>query len=65
MPAARVAASELESLQPGSLLSLNLAANTLPLWRVSGEPLYEASAIRQGPHRGARIERRLDGEDAR
>jgi flagellar motor switch protein FliM len=65
LPAARVAASELESLRPGSLLCLDLAANTLPLWRVAGEALYEASAIRQGPHRGARIERKLEGEDAR
>lgn len=63
LPAARVAASALENLRPGSLLCLELAANTLPLWRVAGQTLHEASAIRQGPHRGARIERSVDGEE--
>jgi hypothetical protein len=36
-----------------------MAANTLPEWRVGGQRLSEAQAIRQGPHRAARIERRI------
>lgn len=65
LPATRVAASALENLQPGSLLCLDLAADTLPLWGVAGQMLHQASAIRQGPHRAARIDRRMDGEEAR
>ena len=56
LPTVRVAASALENLEPGSVLRLNLAANTIPLWRVGGQSLTEAQAIRQGSHRAARIE---------
>jgi hypothetical protein len=35
---------------------MNLPANTLPEWRVGGQMLSTAQAIRQGPHRAARIE---------
>lgn len=59
LPAVRLAASEVESLQPGSILRLNLSANTLPVWRVGGQSLVQAQVIRQGAHRGARIERHL------
>jgi hypothetical protein len=60
----RVAASSLENLQPGSILSLNLAANTFPVWQVGGQPLSHAQAIRQGPHRAARMERLLNEVEA-
>jgi flagellar motor switch protein FliM len=56
LPSVRVPASELQNLAPGSVLPLNLAANTLPLWRVGGQTLNRAQAIRQGPHRAARME---------
>ena len=46
-----------ENLEPGSILRLDLAANTLPVWQVGGQTLAEAQAIRQGSHRAARIER--------
>jgi flagellar motor switch protein FliM len=59
LPTVRLAASALENLAPGSILRLDLAANTLPLWRVGGQSLDQAQAIRQGPHRAARIERAI------
>jgi flagellar motor switch protein FliM len=57
LPTVRLAASEIEKLEPGSVLRLDLAANTLPEWRVGGQALSLAQAIRQGAHRAARIER--------
>ena len=56
LPTVRLAASEIENLEPGSVLRLNLAANALPVWRVAGQQLAAAHAIRQGPHRAARID---------
>jgi flagellar motor switch protein FliM len=56
LPTVSVRASEIENLAPGSVLRLNLAANVSPLWRVGGENLARAMAVRQGPHRAARIE---------
>jgi flagellar motor switch protein FliM len=60
LPTVRLPASALENLEPGSILRLEMAANTLPLWRVGGQPLSQAQAIRQGPHRAARIERAIE-----
>jgi flagellar motor switch protein FliM len=57
LPTVRLAASVLESLEPGSVLRLDLAANTLPEWKVGGQTLATAHPIRYGEHRGARIER--------
>jgi flagellar motor switch protein FliM len=57
LPAVRMAASDLENLKPGSVLRLDLAANTLSEWRVGGQTLCLAQAIRQGEHRAARIDR--------
>ena len=57
LPTVRVAAKDLENLEPGSILRLGLAANTLPHWRAGGQWLSEAQAIRQGAYRAARIER--------
>jgi len=59
LPAVRLAASEVENLEPGTVLCLNLAANTLPVWRVGGQVLSEAQPVRQGSHRAARIERAI------
>ncbi|MDR3774259.1 MAG: FliM/FliN family flagellar motor switch protein [Terracidiphilus sp.] len=64
LPSVRVAASELEKLEPGAVLRLNLPANTLPVWQVGGQRLAEAQAIRQGWHRAARIERSLGEAEA-
>jgi len=57
LPTVRLAASTIENLQPGSVLRLDLTANALPEWRVGGQVLSTAQAIRQGAHRAARIER--------
>jgi flagellar motor switch protein FliM len=64
LPSVRVPATALENLAPGSLVRLNLPANAVPLWRVAGQPLLRAQAIRQGPHRAARFEQSLPGAAA-
>jgi flagellar motor switch protein FliM len=56
LPTVRVPASMLENLEPGMVLRLDIPANTAPEWRVGGQALSLAQAIRQGPHRAARIE---------
>jgi flagellar motor switch protein FliM len=57
LPTVRLAASAIEKLEAGSVLRLDLAANTLAEWKVGGQTLSTAQAIRQGAHRAARIER--------
>jgi flagellar motor switch protein FliM len=57
LPSVRLAASEIENLEPGMVVRLNLPANSLSEWRVGGQTLSTAQAIRQGAHRAARIER--------
>ena len=57
LPAVRLEASAIENLEPGSVLRLDMAANTLSEWRVGGQMLFQAQAIRQGAHRAARIDR--------
>jgi hypothetical protein len=37
-----------------------LPANTLPEWRVGGQVLLRAEAVRQGLHRAARIASRME-----
>jgi flagellar motor switch protein FliM len=64
LPTVSVRASEIERLAPGSVLRLNLAANVSPLWRVGGENLARATAVRQGPHRAARIEMPVRSADS-
>lgn len=63
LPTVRVRASELESLVPGSVLRLDLPANTNPLWRVGGRTLSEAKAVYQGAYRAARLEQPVTGSD--
>ena len=57
LPSVRLAASDLESLEPGMVLRFDLPANTLAEWKVGGQALARAQAIRLGSHRGARIEK--------
>jgi flagellar motor switch protein FliM len=61
LPPVRLPARTLEALEPGSILRLNLPANTQPEWRVGGQALSRAQVVRQGPHRGARLESRMEG----
>jgi flagellar motor switch protein FliM len=59
LPTIRLAARDIENLEPGQILRFNLPANTSPVWHVGGQHLSMAQAVRQGPHRAARIERSL------
>jgi flagellar motor switch protein FliM len=59
LPTVRLAASEIENLEPGTVLRLDLPASALPEWRVGGQALSLAQAIRQGAQRAARIERHV------
>jgi flagellar motor switch protein FliM len=60
LPTVRLQASAIENLEVGTVLRLGIPANTLPVWRVGGQTLAAAEAIRQGPHRAARIDRQVD-----
>jgi flagellar motor switch protein FliM len=60
LPTVRLAASAIENLEAGTVLPLALAANTVPEWRVGGQRLSTAHAIRQGSYRAARIERPVE-----
>ena len=64
LPTVRLPASVIESLELGTVLRLDLPANTLPMWQAGGQPLFEAQPIGCGPHRGARIERRAGEAEA-
>jgi flagellar motor switch protein FliM len=63
LPAVRLAAGDLENLAPGSILRMDLAASALPVWRVGGQSLSLAQAVRQGTQRAARIERGFQETD--
>jgi flagellar motor switch protein FliM len=56
LPTVRLSARDIENLEVGSILRLDLPANTLPVWNVGGQELAQAQAVRQGFHRGARLE---------
>ena len=59
LPTVRLAARSLENLTPGDVLHFDLGADALPELRVGGRTLTRAHAVRQGPHRAARIERAI------
>lgn len=60
LPSVRIPASTIASLTPGTILRLDLPANTVPELRVGGQCLLPAEAIRQGEHRAARMESRKE-----
>jgi flagellar motor switch protein FliM len=60
LPTVRLAARDIETLVPGTVLRLDVPANTLAEWRVGGQLLGGAQAIRQGEQRAARIDSRTD-----
>jgi flagellar motor switch protein FliM len=64
LPSVRMAASEIENLEPGMILRFNMPANTLPVWQVGGQGIAQAQAIRQGPHRAARLESQIKEVEA-
>lgn len=61
LPSVRIPASSVESLKPGSILRLNLSASSRAEWRVGGQLLSGAQAVRQGTHRAVRLDRVLTG----
>ena len=63
LPTVRVSARALKDIEPGAVLRLDLPGNALPVWRAAGEALFEASPVRQGTRRAARMER-LSAEEA-
>ncbi len=63
LPPLRVPAAALESLAPGDLLHLDVAASTRPEWRAAGQFLSHAQPVRQGPFRAARLESGMEGAE--
>ncbi|MFP5235590.1 MAG: flagellar motor switch protein FliM [Acidobacteriota bacterium] len=59
LPSVRVPARQVEALEPGMILPLDLPATALPLWCVGGEIMATAQPVRHGAHRGAHLETRL------
>jgi flagellar motor switch protein FliM len=60
LPSVRLAASTIENLEPGTVLRLDLAANAQAEWRVGGQRMAMAQAIRQGAHRAARMDQPIE-----
>jgi flagellar motor switch protein FliM len=60
LPSVQVEVRELENLSVGSLIRLNLAANSSAELRSGGQLLFHAQPVRMGPHRGARLESRAE-----
>ena len=61
LPPVRVRAKEVENLAPGDVLRFDVPANVMPEWRVGGQVLSGAEAIRQGAHRAARMDGSMEG----
>jgi flagellar motor switch protein FliM len=56
LPPVRLPARTIESLEPGTVLRFDISATQLAEWRVGGQRLGSAQAIRQGAHRAARLQ---------
>ncbi len=56
LPSVRIAARDLNGIQPGSILRLNLSAARPAEWCVAGQSMAHAQPIRHGAHRAARLE---------
>jgi len=55
LPPTHVPTHEIEALQPGSILRLRLSAHEAAEFRVAGIPLFAASPVSCGDHRGAHL----------
>jgi flagellar motor switch protein FliM len=60
LPPVRLPAAALMHLEPGVVIPLGVPAQTVPEWRVGGQVLLQAQAVRQGAHRAARVEARIE-----
>jgi flagellar motor switch protein FliM len=56
LPAVRLPAKSIESLEPGQILSLDLSGRVPGEWRVGGQHMAPAYAVRKGTHRAARLD---------
>jgi flagellar motor switch protein FliM len=56
LPSVRVETRELEDLEVGKVIRLQLPANSSAELRAGGQLLFHAQPVRLGPHRGARVE---------
>ena len=61
LPTVRLPASAVENLAPGDILRLEVPATTTPEWRVGGQLLSHAQAIRRGALRAARVDGGMEG----
>jgi flagellar motor switch protein FliM len=55
LPSFRVAARDIEALEAGTLLRFPLASSNSAEFRVVGVPIFAASPVRRGDHRGAHL----------
>ncbi|HVC91218.1 MAG TPA: FliM/FliN family flagellar motor switch protein [Acidobacteriaceae bacterium] len=55
LPSVRILATELDALQPGSIVRLNLPATSVSELCIAGIPLFHAIPIRADEHRGLQI----------
>jgi flagellar motor switch protein FliM len=60
LPSVRVPLKTIETMEPGTVIRFNIPSGTVPEWRVGGQQLATAEAIRQGTRRAARMERRKE-----
>lgn len=59
LPASSLPVRQLVSLKPGNVLTLPRAAQEPIHLNVAGKPMFLAFPVRHGPHRAARIEKRI------
>jgi hypothetical protein len=62
MPSMRLPAQLIETLEPGALLRFDLPAGASGEWRVAGQQMGRARAVRRGSLRAAFIESCLGGD---
>jgi flagellar motor switch protein FliM len=55
LPRVAIPARQLEDLAPGRVIRFELPAQTPPLWCAGGHVLSTAQPVREGTHRGARV----------
>jgi flagellar motor switch protein FliM len=55
LPAVRLPAESIENLEPGTILRLGIAGNTPGEWKVGGQRIAQAYAVRRGLRRAARL----------
>jgi flagellar motor switch protein FliM len=60
LPPVRLPATVVENLAPGDVLRLDVSASAEPGWWAGGQFLAHAQPVRQGAHRAARIENRME-----